>query len=70
MARQFTAKEELLTELVYVFTAGTGMPLRQVKQLLQKSMSNKDGMSCLDCLDRDGRKFINEVITFLNESEK
>jgi len=69
MGRRFTKEEELLTELVYIMSAGTGLRLREINQLLQKPMSSHDGLSCLDCLDRDGRKFINEMITFLNESE-
>jgi len=70
MSRKLNYHEELLVELVHFVSYGTGLNLRATKQLLQKPISNRNGMSCLDCLDKEGRAFLNELITYINDAEE
>lgn len=66
-----TKKEELLIELVHMLAYGSkhemGLTLRETKQLLKKKMSSKGGRTPIECLETNGKSFINEIRTFLNE---
>lgn len=71
MIRQLTPKEELLVELVWFLAYGTeqeiGLGLKDTKNFLTKSISSKGGRNCLECLKDEGREFLNELITYINE---
>jgi len=67
--KKLTKNEELLVELVHFMSYGTDMDLKTTKSLLQKPISNKNGRNCLECIHQEGRTFINEIITYINETE-
>jgi Asp-tRNA(Asn)/Glu-tRNA(Gln) amidotransferase B subunit len=57
---------ELLIELVH-FVAQQGLSLKETKEFLTTKISSKGGKTPLQCLQKQGREFINELRTFVNE---
>lgn len=68
--RKLTDNEKLLVELVYMLSNQTDLSLKEVKFLLEKPMPAKRGKNCLECLEKDKRAFLNELITYLNEMDQ
>lgn len=69
MKRSLTEQEKLLIELIYYMANGTGIPVKDIKTMLEHPMPSKKGKNCLECLEAEGRAFLNEMITFMNELE-
>lgn len=71
MSRKLTNREELLVELIWFISYGTetetGLNLKDTKSFLTKPISSKGGRNCLECLQDEGREFLNELIAFMNE---
>jgi len=67
--KALTKNEELLVELVHFMSQGTDLDLKTTKRLLQRPISNKDGRNCLECIEKEGRAFLNEIVTYINETE-
>jgi len=73
MSKIMSDYEEKLVELVHFLSRGSkkhqGLSLKEVKELLYKPIISKRGMNSLQCLETEGRSFINELKTFINELE-
>ena len=69
MRRKLTDEEELLVELIHFLVNQTGLSAREVKILIEKPMSHRKNMNCLECLASEGRAFLNELKTYINEIE-
>jgi len=70
---KLTPNEELLVELVHYVAYGTeremGLTLKETKLFLTRPIKAKSDYNALECLNSDGRAFINELKTFINASE-
>jgi hypothetical protein len=68
--RKLNDKEELLIELVHLLSYGSpkdlGLSLKELKYWLTKPIPTRENRNALECLETDGRAFLNELITFLN----
>lgn len=65
--KRLTADQELLIELVWLLSQNSGIDLKTVRTMILKPMKDRKGKNCLECLEADGKAFINELITYLNE---
>lgn len=65
--RKLTEQETLLIELVHYMAYGTDLDLNTVKTLLVAPIPGKKGKNCLECLEAEGRAFMNELKTFVND---
>lgn len=67
-------RDKLLIELVHFLARGTkeemGLTLRETVAFLTTPIKSKRNKTALECLEKEGRQFINEVIIFVNEIEK
>lgn len=65
--------EEHLVELVHFLSHGSkkhaGLSLKEVRQFLYKPIASKRGRNSIECLKDEGRAFINEIKTFVNDLE-
>lgn len=71
--RELTEYEEYLVELVHFLSFGSrsqyGIPLRDVKKFLVTPVRERQCMTPLDLIEKDGREFLNELKTYINEIE-
>ena len=71
--RELSEFEENLVELVHFLAYGSakerGLTLREVKQFLATTLKDRKGRNVLESLAKDGRSFINELKTFMNEMD-
>lgn len=77
-----TEEEELLIELIQLLAFGKvhiskkgtrwmepGLSSKEIKHFLTKPLSHKQNQTALQCLRKEGRAFINEIISHLNKHE-
>lgn len=73
MNKKLSEYEELLVELVHYVSSTVnnekGLPAKELKSFLTRPIPHKNGKNCLECLDLEGRAFLNELIVFMNELE-
>ena len=73
MSRKLSDFERLLVNLVHFLAYGTqremGLTLRETTHYLQKPIPAKQGKNCLECLEKEGLAFINELKIYINELE-
>lgn len=71
--RELTEYEENLIELVHFLSFGSkaqyGLALREVKKFLVTPVRDKRCQTPLDLIEQDGKAFLNELKTFINEIE-
>ena len=69
MSKTLSPKEELLVELVHLLAFGDademGLNLEEVKRLLLRPINAKNGLNSLECLDQEGRDFLEELKSYL-----
>lgn len=68
---KLTNYEELLIELIVLLTSSkngeAGLSAKEVKSLLSSPLKSKGNLTALQCLKLEGRAFINELITYMND---
>jgi len=71
--RNLSSFEKDLIELIHLLSRNSrkyqGMTPREVKNFLLSPIASKRGKNALECLEKDGKLFINEIKIFLNEIE-
>ena len=69
MKGELTYREALIVELVYELSRGNekelGYSLEEIVMFLRTPIKNKEGLNALECLDSEGRQFIEELVKFL-----
>ena len=74
-------KEELLIELVHFLSSGykikdpkdghtyhvSGMSVKEIKNLINKPIPKRGGLTIIECLQKEGRGFFNELKAYLNK---
>jgi hypothetical protein len=72
--RKLTEREKLLVELVHILSYGDkiefGLTLEEVLDYLEKPIGRKQNRNALECLDKQGDKFINELRDYLSERRR
>jgi hypothetical protein len=67
-----THREALLIELTYYLSKGdhsaSGLDLKAVFDVLTLPIKSKDGNNAVHCLSTEGREFLNELLSYLDES--
>jgi DNA-binding transcriptional MerR regulator len=71
--RELSEFEEHLVELIHFLAFGSkkqkGLTIREVKQFLNTPIKDRQNMTPIELIAKDGREFINELKTYLNELE-
>ena len=72
MKSELTHREALLVELVHELSKGTeeelGCSLEEIVTFLRTPIRAKDQKNALECLEDDGRDFLNQVLDHLRSS--
>lgn len=68
---ELTIREFLLVELVHFLAYGdeveTGLTLEETIRFLRTPIRSKDGLNSIECLEREGRRFIEELKIYLQD---